>query len=243
MTTSQVFEDAREYIFPVFSVEAEGDGIHLNSRIFLGTAFFVSKKGDAISAGHVFPLPERLQEAGRRLIAIVLHENKETPCWITHIAKFDAVDMALLHVNLDNTKYLPVSAHEILTGTDVQITGIPDHELNMSGKEMRILKGHVTLAWKRLELNFPVPAGMSGSPVFAGTKVVGYATGQVRSEELAETTESVEEVSSTKEIIRITEIKRISYYGIAYAFHSQANHRDAILNNKTLSEFIDSQNA
>lgn len=242
MTSSLVLEDAREYIFPVFSVEAEVDGIHLHSRIFLGTAFFVTKKGDAISASHIFPSPESLQEAGRRLVAIILHEDKETPYWITHIARFEAVDMVLLHVNSDNTKYLPISTHEILTGTDVLIAGIPDYELNMSGKEMRILKGHVTLAWKRLELNFPVPAGMSGSPVFAGAKVIGYSTGQVRSEELEETTESIEEVSNNKEIIRITETKRISYYGIASAFHSQANQSDAILGDKTLFEFIDSQN-
>jgi hypothetical protein len=241
MAPSLLLEDTREYIFPIFSVEAEDNGVHLQSRVFLGTAFFVTKKGDAISAGHVLPTPDELQ-SGHRLVAVVQRDGKETVCWITHAAKFEAFDLALLHVNLDETKYLPLSSQEITSGTDIQIIGIPSNDINRSGKEMRVLKGHVTLAWKRLELNFPVPAGMSGSPVLVGTKVVGYATGLVRSEELEEATETIEEVSNEREVIRITEIRRTTYYGIAYAFNSFLNVTDPILDNKTLFEFIAKQN-
>ncbi len=241
MANTLILEDAREYIFPIFSVEAEDNGAHLNTRVFLGTAFFVTKKGDAITASHVLPIPDELQQ-GRRLVAVVHRNGTETVCWITHAAKFEAFDLALLHVNLDETKYLPISSQEITSGTDIQITGIPSNDINRSGKEMRILKGHVTLAWKRLELNFPVPAGMSGSPVFVGAKVVGYATGLVRSEELEEATETIEEVTNTKEVVRITEIRRITSYGIAYAFSAHENIKDPALENKTLIEFIASQN-
>jgi Trypsin-like peptidase domain len=241
MTNTIILEDAREYIFPIFSVEAEDNGVHLNSRVFLGTAFFVTKKGDAITASHVLPMPNELQ-SGRRLVAIIQCGGKEKVCWITRTAKFEAFDLALLHVNLDETKYLPLSSQEIMSGTDIQLIGIPSNDVNRSGKEMRILKGHITLAWKRLELNFPVPAGMSGSPVFAGSQVIGYATGLVRSEELEEATETIEEVTNTKEIVRITEIRRITSYGIAYAFNAHENIRDPVLENKTLIEFIASQN-
>ena len=241
MTNPLTLEDAREYIFPIFSVEAEDNGVQLDTRIFLGTAFFVTKKGDAITANHVLPIPDELQSK-RRLVAIILRDGKETVCWITHAAKFEAFDLALLHVNLDETKYLPLSSQEVISGTDIQIVGIPSNDINHSGKEMRILKGHVTLAWKRLELNFPVPAGMSGSPVFAGSKVIGYATGLVRSEECEEATETIEVVTNTKEVVRITEIRRITSYGIAYAFNAHENFRDPVLENKTLIEFITSQN-
>lgn len=241
MTNSLTLEDAREYIFPIFSVEAEDNGVHLETRVFLGTAFFVTKKGDAITASHVLPIPDELQ-SGRRLVAIIQYDGKETVCWITRAAKFDAFDLALLHVNLDETKYLPISSQRIPSGTDIQLIGIPSNDINNLGKEMRILKGHVTLAWKKLELNFPVPAGMSGSPVFAGTKVVGYATGLVRSEELEEATETIENVSNTKEVVRITEIRRITSYGLAYAFNAHENVRDSVLDNKTLMEFIASRN-
>lgn len=241
MTNPLTLEDAREYIFPIFSVEAEDNGVQLDTRIFLGTAFFVTKKGDAITASHVLPIPDELQSK-RRLVAIILRDGKETVCWITHAAKFEAFDLALLHVNLDETKYLPLSSQEVISGTDIQIVGIPSNDINHSGKEMRILKGHVTLAWKRLELNFPVPAGMSGSTVFAGSKVIGYATGLVRSEECEEATETIEVVTNTKEVVRITEIRRITSYGIAYAFNAHENFRDPVLENKTLIEFITSQN-
>lgn len=212
-----VLEDAREYVFPIFSVQAEDNGIFLESRVFLGTAFFISKCGDAITASHVLPRPDDLVQ-GRRLIAVVLKDGKETVCWITRAAKFEALDLALVHVNLENTKYLPLATEEVVAGTDIQILGIPSHEVNASGKEMRVLKGHVTLSGKRLELNFPVPAGMSGSPLFIGTHVVGYATGMVRSEEIEEATEEIEVISDRKEVVRITEIRRMTYYGIAYPF-------------------------
>ena len=241
MTNPLTLEDAREYIFPIFSVEAEDNGVHLDTRIYLGTAFFVTKKGDAITASHVLPLRDELQSK-RRLVAIILRDGKETVCWITHAAKFEAFDLALLHVNLDETKYLPLSSQEVISGTDIQIVGIPSNDINRSGKEMRILKGHVTLAWKRLELNFPVPAGMSGSPVFAGSKVIGYATGLMRSEECEEATEPIENVTNTKEVVRITEIRRITSYGIAYAFNAHENFRDPVLENKTLIEYITAQN-
>ena len=241
MTNPLTLEDAREYIFPIFSVEAEDNGVHLDTRIYLGTAFFVTKKGDAITASHVLPIRDELQSK-RRLVAIILRDGKETVCWITHAAKFEAFDLALLHVNLDETKYLPLSSQEVISGTDIQIVGIPSNDINRSGKEMRILKGHVTLAWKRLELNFPVPAGMSGSPVFAGSKVIGYATGLMRSEECEEATETIENVTNTKEVVRITDIRRITSYGIAYAFNAHENFRDPVLENKTLIEYITAQN-
>ena len=50
-----IMDDAREYIFPLFLVHTQDNGVFLNSRIFLGTAFFVTRKGDAITANHVVP--------------------------------------------------------------------------------------------------------------------------------------------------------------------------------------------
>ena len=163
-------------------------------------------------------------------------------CWVTHAAKFDKWDVALLHVNLPETKHLPVSVNEVVAGSDIQVIGITNHEVWAAGKEMRIFKGHVTMAAKRLELSFAVPAGMSGSPVFFERKVVGYATGSVRSEEIEESTEEFAEISDQKEVIRITEIRRAIYYGLAFPFSAVVNTPDPILDGKTLSEFIQSRN-
>lgn len=236
-----VLEDVREYIFPIFLISAQDNSVSLESRTFLGTGFFVTKCGDAITASHVIPTPDEMAE-GRRLVAIVQVDGEPKVCWITHAAKFELFDVALFHVNLSQTKYLLASTEQVAWGADIQVLGIPSHEVWGLGKEMRLLKGHVTLSGKRLELNFPVPAGMSGSPVFLQTKVVGYVSGTVRSEEIEETSEMIEEVENGREVIRISEIRRIIHYGLAYPFSQLNAIRDPILAGKTLLEFITAQN-
>jgi trypsin-like peptidase len=236
-----IIEDSREYIFPIFSVRTQGNSVLLASRLFLGTAFFVTKCGDAITANHVIPEPEAL-EAGRGIVAVVLQDGEQKVCWITHAAKFESWDMALIHVNLEHTKYFKITIERIPAGTDVQIVGIPHHEVWNAGKEMRVLKGHVTFSGKYLELNFPVPAGMSGSPLLIGTQVAAYVTGSVRSEEIEETTEEVAEISDKREVIRLSEIRRVVYYGLAYPFSHLRTLSDPVLGGKTLFELIRERN-
>lgn len=236
-----VLEDVREYIFPIFSVRAQDNGVFLEAREFLGTAFFVTKRGDAITANHVIPTPDELGE--RRLVAIVQIDGEAKVCWITQAAKFLSFDVALFHVNLSQTKYLPVSTDLVPWGADIQLIGIPRHEVWGSGKEMRILKGHVTLSHRHLELNFAVPAGMSGAPVLLHNKVVGYAAGIVRSEEIEDAHEEIEEVEKGREVIRISEVRRITHYGLAHPFSQMSEVRDPVLEGKTLFEFIATQNA
>ncbi len=235
-----VLEDAREYIFPIFSVQTQGNGVYLESRVFLGTGFFITKRGDAVTANHVIPLPENIKE-GHRIVAIISKDGEDKVCWITKAAKFESFDIALFHVNLEATKYLQLISDRILAGTDVQMIGIPSHEVWASGKEMRVLKGHITFSGRYLELNFPVPAGMSGSPLFVGTRVAGYATGMVRTEDVEEATEEIEEISDQKRVTR-TEIRRIIYYGLAYPFSHLKDVHDHILEGKTLLEFVAAQN-
>jgi Trypsin-like peptidase domain len=222
-------------------MRTEGNGVYAESRKFLGTGFFVTKRGDAITAAHVLQEQEDLPP-GYRLVAVIFVDGIETVCWVTRSLKFSELDLALFYVNLSETKYLPVDFPAILPGTDFQLIGIPSHEVTGNGKEMRILKGHVTLVSNRLELSIPVPAGMSGSPLFVDKKVIGYAVGLVRSEELEEATEIIEEMSNTREVIRITEIRRCTYYGIGYAFHRISTHVESALGNMTLPKFIEMRN-
>jgi hypothetical protein len=235
-------DDARDYIFPLFLVPAEENAIRMEPRKFLGTAFFVSKRGDAITAGHVMPPPANL-EPGHRVVAVIFREGREEVCWVTHAAAFQQFDVALLHVNASETKFLPISVVEVVPGTDVALIGIPDHEVWGAGKEMRILKGHVTMASRGLELSCPVPRGMSGSPVFANGVVVGYATGNVRSEELDDSLEEHTETTAAGTLTKRTEIKRVVHYGIARDFLSLAEVPDPILEGQSLPAFIRSRNA
>ena len=236
-----VLEEVRQYIIPLFTMKADGNGVFVGSRKFLGTAFFVTRQGDAVTAAHVLPPPASLAEE-LRLVAVVVIDGKEQVCWVNHAAVFQAFDVALLKVNLPRTKYLSISAEPVLAGTDVQVIGIPNHEVVGAGKEMRILKGHVTFAHDRLELSFPIPSGMSGSPVMAGPFVVGYATGKVRSEEIEDQHEEIVKLTDTREQIRITTTSSVIYYGLAFPFSKLATAHDPILENRTLLEFIAERN-
>lgn len=236
-----VLDDAREFIFPLFLVESRDNGVFLESRVFLGTAFFVTKRGDAITANHVVPKPDDL-EPGKRVVAIVQRGGTQEVCWITHAAAFDKCDFALIHVNLEETKYLTLSDEDVLPGSDIQLIGVPSHEVWLSGKEMRILKGHVTLVAKQLELNIPIPIGMSGSPIFLGTKVVAYATQSVKSEEVEDYTEEVELISNNREQIRITKVIRVTQYGLAYPFSKLRDEVSPIFDGKSLMDLISDRN-
>ena len=236
-----IINDGREYIFPLFLVETNNNEIYLESRQFLGTAFFVSKQGDAITANHVMPQPADLPE-NKRVVAIVQHGAEQKACWITHFATFAGYDFALIHVNIDNTKYLTLSDCEVPAGSDIQIVGIPKHEVYSAGKEMRLLKGYVTLAFKQLELNIAIPLGMSGSPVFMGSNVVAFATGTINSEEIDDYSEEVEKITDRKEQITITKVSRFTHYGLALPFYKLKNQSSPIFDNKTLKQFIDERN-
>lgn len=236
-----VLNDAREYIFPLFVVDSQENGIFLESRVFLGTAFFVSKRGDAITANHVLPKPEDLPP-GKRVVAIVQQDAKQQVCWLTHAASFEACDLALIHVNLERTKYLSLNDEEVPAGTDVQLIGVPSHEVWLRGKEMRILKGHVTLAANQLELNIAIPLGMSGSPVFIGTKVVAFATMSAKSEEVEDYTEEIELLSNNKEQIRITKVTRVTHYGMAYPLSKLRGQVSPAFDGKTLTQLIEARN-
>jgi hypothetical protein len=227
--------------FRYFRYLLKTTGFFLNNVFTWELLFFVTKCGDAITAGHVLPKPEELVE-GHRLIAVVVQQGKQIPCWITHCAKFESFDVALVHVNLDKTKYLQVSAEDIPGGTDISTVGIPAHQIWDSGIEMRIVKGHVTFFHKFLELSFSVPLGMSGAPLLVGIKAVGYLTGTVRSEEIEESSEEFEEISNQKEIIRRTEIKRVIHYGLAFPFSHLKDISDPVLDGKNLVDFIKDRN-
>ncbi|HEX7912510.1 MAG TPA: serine protease [Paraburkholderia sp.] len=238
-----VLNDGREFVFPLLMVDVVDDKVDLSSYRFLGTCFFVTKCGDAVTAGHVVPSPQDIP-TGKRLVAAVQRDGKLEICWITHAASWEGCDLALVHVNLPDTRYLSVVEGDVLAGMDLQLIGIPSHEVAGAGKEMRLLKGHVTFARSdRLELNIAVPAGMSGSPVFAGTNVVGWATGYVRSEEILESREEVVRVAADSEQIEISTVSHVIYYGTAVAFSRLRGQSSPIFEGMTLMQFIQARNA
>ncbi|MEX3979143.1 serine protease [Paraburkholderia sp. EG287A] len=239
--TKLILDDSREFIFPLLLVDGDSKAVTLESYVFLGTGFFVTKRGDAITARHVIPRPEDIPP-GKCLVALVRQDGKDIACLITRSMQFHSYDLAIFHVNLPVTRFLEVTDGDVIGGMDVQLIGIPSHERRGAGKEMRLLKGHVTFVSDELELNIAVPKGMSGCPVFVGTRVVGWATGYARSEEIVEQREEIVEVTEAKERIEISTTSRIIYYGTAIAFARLRGQAWAEFEGKTLMQLIQSRN-
>lgn len=236
-----IMNDLREYIFPLFAVHSPSEGtITLESRKLLGTGFFISANGDALTAAHVIPPPESL-EIDYKIVAIPSINGKPVVCWVNKALCFSTEDVALFEVNIESSKFLPLSCERINAGLDVATIGYPSHSANNAGLEARVLKGHVTLSHKNIELNFPIPAGMSGAPVIVDEKVLAVSTGRIKSEELIDSYEEETTVENHKEYIRIVETKNVVYYGLAMPLTEFANKREPLLNHKSLMEFISNQ--
>lgn len=232
-----IFSDARDYLFPIFEVTVVDNTFDLSTRRYLGTGFYGSPIGDAITAAHVLPKQSDLGP-DRKLIAWVMIDGEEGAAWITKWAVFEAFDVALFSVNLPTTKFFATSDIRIDPGTDLTVVGFPSHQVLGKGIEMRILKGHATAAMPRIELNFPIPAGMSGSPLLKGLTAVGFATGRVRSEEIDEQTEELTTVMAGHERIEIRTTASIIYYGLANTFWMMRDAPDPVLNGMSLAAFI-----
>jgi hypothetical protein len=235
--TPMDFYDGREYLAAIFEATINDGVVDTATMVYRGSSFFVSEEGDAVTAAHVLRTPSDLAP-GRRLVAMVAEDGQPAARLITAAAVFEAFDVALFKVTPAKSKCFEVSDEEVPAGTDVSVIGFPSHRLYGKGLEMRFLKGYVTAVMPRLELNFPVPAGMSGAPVFVNAKIVGFATGRVRSEEIDEQTEELVRVDDAKEELRITKTASIVYYGLANTFRMMRFARHPALDGLSLLEFI-----
>lgn len=233
-----ILEDARSHIFPLFLVTRKGENdVELEGRAFLGTAFFVTPKGDAVSAAHVIPPPKDIPE-GKVVVAVVQEGDKQLICFISHVAVFPNDDFCLIHLVIEQSKFLEVSDQVISAGTDIQMIGIPSHEVWMKGKEMRMLKGHVSMSGPHLELNIAIPPGMSGSPVFVGSAVVAFASKSIKSEEVEDYSEEIIKLTDTKEQIVITKVTRATHYGLALPFSRYTDTPSPVFGGRTLMQLI-----
>lgn len=236
-----IIQEVRQYIFPVLIGEEEKGVLQTNSVEFLGTGFFITRNGIALSAAHVFPTLEKL--GNKKLYVLIRCDGKNEFYRVVASTVFPNIDIAIVKIEVDNVKYFPVKFKETVAGTDLTTVGIPVHEVWNSGKEVRVLKGYATFVRKFIELNFPVPRGMSGSPVIDGPDVVGVLTGNVRSEELEDRVEEIVHVSDKKEVIKFVETKAVVNYGLAQEVRPLKDAVHEVFGKSTFSNFIKEINA
>ena len=239
-------DDLRSYVFCIFSgTEKQPGTLDLDSLNFLGTGFFVTKNGDAVTAAHVLPVPDDL-DAGRQLYAVLVFDNEEKYCRILMAVDFSQADLAIFRVQTEReaNPYFTLSFDDVGNGEDVMAFGVSAHSPYGTEKELRTLKGHITLKHNSgfAELSFPVPAGMSGGPVLIGTRCVGYLTGSINSEHTIDRTEEVVQLTNEREKIEFIEIRQMITYGIFNPFSTLRGQSFEALEGRSLEELITHRN-
>jgi len=159
---------------------------------------------------------------------------------LLYAAQFERADLAILRLEADTTNYLEIDFEQPLAGTDVVAFGISEHKIYGEGWELRTLKGHTTmpLAHWTQELSFPVPSGMSGGPLLVGRKCAGFLIANIRSEQLLERTEQIEEIQNDAERISLMESKQVLHYGLFRPFSIFHGKKSEVFEGLSLDEFI-----
>lgn len=234
-----VLSDVRQYVFGLFFAKEIGENVADHTSLqYLGTAFFITSKGDAVTANHV--LPELRIEDGDCVVGIMLRNGKSEIYKLHAAARFEDSDFALLKFDILNTPYFELNFEEPGLGEDVIAFGYSDHERQNLGKELRLLKGYLTMpiANGAGELSFAIPRGMSGGPILVGTKCVGFMIGNFSTERLLTQSEEITEVYDSVEKITFVESKEVLHYGIFRPFSIYKDLKTEIFNNKSLEELI-----
>ncbi len=238
-----IIEDLREYVFGIFlGEETKKDVVIGDSLRFLGTAFFVSRKGDAVTANHV--LPKKVLEGNEQVYGITVKRGQTNVYKLVAAARFETSDFSLLRFDLQDCRFFEIDFSEPGIGTDVNAYGYSDHDIHGQGKELRLLKGHMTMPIVSGvgEVSFPIPSGMSGGPVISGTKCIGFMIGNVTSEKLLTSSEEISEIYNSVEKITLVESKEVLHYGIFRPFSIYKDHKSEIFSNMDLPTFLSTRN-
>lgn len=212
-------EDIREYVVSLFIAEdpaviSSEQPIIVSRDRFIGTAFFIAKNGVALTAGHCVPEPSVISD-GQAFLAIIWDGERARAAKIEMACVLDERDVAVLKISHSPSKYLPLSFEPVHMGQDVAAIGIPLHSVQGEDYEFRCLKGNVTRVSKTLELSFPAPRGMSGSPVIRDGSVVGVVSWNARAESLEDQSEEVVETFGPLTRVTKTVTMAVTNYGQA----------------------------
>lgn len=239
--------DIREYVVPLFVAEDPAllkpdQPIVVSRDRFLGTAFFVAKNGVALTAAHCVPNPTSIN-GGLAFLAVIWDGQRPRAQPVQLATVLDGQDIAVLKIAHSPSKYLPVSFEQIHMAQDIVAVGVPLHSVSGLAYEYRCLKGHVTMVSNTLELSCPAPRGMSGSPIFVGTKVVGVMSWNARAEALED--QSEEKVEKFGPLTRVTKTvtMAVTNYGQAEPLAKLAGKALPFTDGMAFEQFLENLNA
>jgi hypothetical protein len=212
-------EEIRDYVFPI-NIGKYTDNPIRNPFIkdadgFLGNGFFIAKNGLALTAAHCLPKPEDIP--GKSVCAGLWDGKHIRAHNILSFIEIPGFDIAIMKVDNIAPKHLELNFIPLYMGMDLATVGIPLSSITPEGIGFRALKGYVTFVGRFVEVSFPAPRGMSGSPVFYNGKVIGVISGNAKSEYLEDQLEEISEIidiGGTRIVHRQSvQIKSIVNYG------------------------------
>lgn len=240
----RVVIDATRVVFPIVAGTAAPGGF--NRTDFLGTGFFVGRHGLALSAAHVVT---GLRAGLELRVGLPTQQREMRVFTVQWSVKLPGSDILVMRVEIDGTAYFEPRFVDLPMGVDVETTGIPQSmfEKDQAGRvrmAMRVAKGYVSHGiggW--IAANFPLPKGMSGSPLVTTMPpeqfVAGVFVGQNRGEQIEDQVEEViEEGGGNGRRTQIERVSRVEYFARGELLAPHVDFVAPEFDGFTLSELI-----
>jgi hypothetical protein len=208
--------DVRRLVFPLVGGRELAAGFARNC--FLGTGFFVSRRGLALTAAHVVSNLDGLDVRA----ALPTSVGPMTAHNLRWIVRLPGSDIAVVRVNTPTSTCFALRFESPVMGQNVETTAIPESMLltDSGGRtkvQMRITKGYVSHGgdgW--VAASFALPKGMSGAPLIVTNPdsqfVAGVFVGQNRGEEIEDQIEELTDDSASGRHTHVERVSRIEYF-------------------------------
>lgn len=220
MARDRVPIGVRRLVFPIVGGTESTHGFRHTA--FLGTGFFISSRGLALTAGHVVlnlaagvdvraALPPTAGGTGAMLAQSLL--------W--RVALPDS-DIAVVRVNVSDSACFATRFIAPVMGHDVETAAIPESMLvrDSAGKtkiQLRVAKGYVSHGDdKSIFASFALPRGMSGAPVIVTEPdaqfVAGVFVGQSRGEQIEDEIVEVADIGAGGTHRHTERVSKVEYF-------------------------------
>jgi hypothetical protein len=245
----------QDYVVPVCQAEVSTNNEKLTR--LEGTAFFINRDGVFLTAGHVLQVVKADASGltwGLNLKGLTSNHN-----FFAHLGEIDFApapfDIGIGRVNHPSLSWFsPYSADGARGWTDVKTLGYPASALNTTPEKfnihLRLLKGYIQREINEdelpihrphphcYELNFPIPNGLSGSPLFSTEgnrrQLIGVCVKSIDVEIIIDSFTEVDDQGN-----RFREKRaRVEQYGIAHSILPLLDWRPSLLKGKSLKEAI-----
>jgi Trypsin-like peptidase domain len=240
---AQVQIDVRQIVFPMIAGNETPQGF--NRSGFLGTGFFVGRRGLALTAAHVV---SSMREGQELRVALPTPERTMRARGVRWGVELPGSDILVMRVDVETSACFASRFDRIPIGQDVETAAIPAAmlETDSAGATrilMRCAKGYVSHGQDRsIAASFPLLKGMSGGPLIATNPgeqfVAGVFVGQTRGEAIEDQIEEVIDEGGGAKRTHVERISRVEYFARGDLLAPHANFTAPEFEGRTLQELI-----